>query len=156
MERRTFIKSVASLPLVGFSSPVEIDPEPSDSGMSGVWKRRTETGILLTEDGDQEYDHYPEWHREAVSASREYDIQQIAKLFDLRLISLQTDHTRWRVHYAHENGLEITIKRDTEEEVEYDLVATHIDEPWEDHRHYASNAQIAIAERVQRERDKYL
>jgi len=159
MRRRNFLKSVASLPLVGKipSLPIEQDTQEQDvAGMSAVWIREGDSGIVLDDGEKQEIEEYSEWHREAVSVADRYEPKYIRMMFDFDLISMQTDNTRWRSHWAHDNGSEITIKRDTEEEEkEYMMVATHVDELFENHRHYTANSQIAIAQRCREERDRY-
>ncbi|QGA82108.1 hypothetical protein LC1Hm_1048 [Halomicrobium sp. LC1Hm] len=111
---------------------------------------------MITSGGEQEYQEYSEWRRAAASKARQSDHNLIATLFDFELISIQTDQERWRSHWAHDCGLEATIREDTTEEVGYEMVVTHVEELWEDHRHYASDSQIAIANKAMQERDEYL
>lgn len=158
MRRRDFVQSVAAIPFAStFSLNVSAgDSDSTEGGMSGVWKRRVDEGIVITTEGEKEYQTYTEWRRAAVSEARQSNHNMIATLFDFELISIQTDEDRWRSHWAHDCGLEATIREDTTEEVGYEMVVTHVEELWENHRHYASEPQIAIAQKAKRERDKYL
>jgi ribosome-binding protein aMBF1 (putative translation factor) len=77
-------------------------------------------------------------------------------LFDYRLISLY-DGDYARSHFAHEQAeLEVTIKREPEEEVEYSAFVRAVDETWDEAREYASSSQIRLAQKLKRERDEYL
>jgi len=164
MNRRNFIKSVASLPIASQIPSLPLDGQDSvdedegqNGGMSAVWIREGETGIVLDDGDRQDIDEYSEWHRETVSVADQYETKYIRMMFDFQMISMQTDDTRWRSHWAHDCGLEITIKRDTEAEGDdYNMVVTHVDELFENHREYSSNSQIAIAQKCREERQEYL
>ncbi|KAA9398505.1 hypothetical protein Har1130_03760 [Haloarcula sp. CBA1130] len=157
MNRRNYLKSMAAVPFTPTLVPEFGKNEPdSKEGMSGVWKRRVDEGIVITTEGEKEYQTYTEWRRAAASEARQSSHNLIATLFDFELISIQTDEDRWRSHWAHDCGLEATIREDTTEEVGYEMVVTHVAEKWEEHRHYASDSQIAIANKAMQERDEYL
>ncbi|QIB75211.1 hypothetical protein G3I44_13515 [Halogeometricum borinquense] len=156
MNRRDYIKTVASLPVI--SSVPSIGPSEEDEeewNVRGVWRREDETGYLAVRDDDleAEFDDYNQW---VSTTLRRFNAQHTVDLFDFRLISLY-DGEYSRSHFSHEEaGLELTIKREPEEEVEFSAFVRAVDETWDEGREYASSSQIALAQKLKRERDKYL
>ncbi|MDL0145478.1 hypothetical protein [Halobacterium salinarum] len=166
MNRREYVKAVASLPVVVSGIPgvsaeeVQEETEEEDEWtVRGVWKRRDDTGLLhVRESGEElEFDQYNNWVTETIErVSEEADTPHVVNLFDYRLISLY-DGSYARSHFTHDEAeLEVTIKREPEEEVEYSAFVRSVDETWEEGREYASSSQIRLAQKLKRERDEYL
>ncbi|MDL0145977.1 hypothetical protein [Halobacterium salinarum] len=171
MNRRDYAKTVASLPFITAApSAVAADEEGEETNegcglddiqwdVRGVWARRDKTGVLsvLDEEIGVEYENYNEWVSATLKkVSQKSDISGVVNLYDFRLISLYTgDYAR--SHFAHEeSGLEVTIRRDPDEEVEYTAYVRSVDETWEEHREYASSSQIRLAQKLRNEREEYL
>jgi len=158
MNRRDYVKTVASLPLIGNIPSIDPTEEAKDTeewNVRAVWRRKDDTGYLAVrdEDMDVEFQDYNEW---ASTAIRKFDVEHTVDLFDFRLISMYSGEYA-RSHFAHEEaGLEATIKRDPTEEVEWSAFVRSVDETWDEAREYASTSQIAIAQKILRERDEYL
>lgn len=166
MNRRDCIQAVASLPVATSVLPAvtssETDgedvAEPDKWTVRGVWRRRDETGYLAVreEDLETEFEAYSNWVRTTIrKASAQSGMAHVVDLCDFRLISLYTG-AYCRSHFAHSCGLEVTIKRDPTEEVEFMALVTHIDELWEDKRIYRSSSQLQLAEKLLCERNDYV
>jgi len=164
MNRREFTKSVVSIPIATNGLPTvataESEEEDQDGwNVRGVWKRNDSTGVLdIRESGEEyEFDSYNEWVSKALlKVSEEADTPHVVDLFDFRLISLY-DGDYARSHFAHEEaGLEVTIRRIPEDEVEFTAFVRAVDETWDEGREYASSSQIRLAQKLMRERDEYL
>ncbi|MDL0144121.1 hypothetical protein [Halobacterium salinarum] len=155
MNRRKYLKTLAAVP---FAPTIpELDKEDFEGeewNVRGVWRRKDDTGYLAIrdEDREEEFTDYNEWVSQAI---RSLNTQHVVNLFDFRLISVY-DGDYARSHFAHDNGLEVTIKRDPTEDVEWTAYVTHVAELWDNHREYASTSQIRLAQKLKRERDEYL
>lgn len=163
MYRRDFTKTVVSLPFIATvpttASAEDCEEEEVLWDIRGVWRRKDDTGYLAVQEGETElkFEQYNNWVSTTLQRlSKTSDISSVVDLFDFRLISVYSgDYAR--THFAHEeSGLEVTIKRNPDEEVEFSAFVTHIEEPWEEHREYASSSQIRIAQKLKQERDEYL
>lgn len=164
MRRRQYIKSLSALPILPSSIP-DVGTNDSDENeeinwnVRGVWRRRDDTGLLdvREDDTEAEFQQYKNWVTTTLNRlSKESDTSHVVNLFDFRLISVY-DGAYCRSHFAHDEAdLEVTIKRDTSHEVEWSAFVRHVEETWDDHREYSSSSQIALAQKLKRERDKYL
>jgi len=164
MDRREYIRAVASIPVASsaLATTVTAEDETEEEDewtVRGVWKRSDSTGILdIRESGEEvEFETYNEWVTTTIKrVSEESNTNHVVDLFDFRLISLY-DGDYARSHFAHDEAeLEVTIKREPEEEVEYSAFVRSVDETWEEGREYASTSQIRLAQKLKRERDKHL
>lgn len=161
MRRRQYIKSLAAIPILPSSIPELGNNESGEDqwNVRGVWRRKDETGYLAVrdEDTEAEFDSYSNWVTTTIErVSGEANTNHVVDLFDYRLISLY-DGAYARSHFAHNDAeLEVTIKRDTAEQVEWSAFVRAVDETWDEAREYASTSQIAIAQKLKRERDEYL
>ncbi|WP_435116581.1 hypothetical protein [Halolamina sp. C58] len=154
MNRRKYLKAIAAVPLTPSIPEFDgQDTEDEEWTVRGVWRRKDDTGYLhdRNEGVEAEFEHYNEWVSPTIEA---LDGGNIVNLFDYRLISIYNGSYS-RTHFAHDNGLEVTIKREPEEEVEWTAYVTHVDELWEDHREYASSSQVRIAQKLKQVKDNY-
>lgn len=164
MDRREFAKSVASItafaPVLPTTSTEDEQEEESgyepDWNMRATWRRRDDKGYLDVIDGiEREYESYEEWGSDTMDTVAETGNPHVVNMFDFRLISVY-DGGYYRSHFAHDCGLEVTIKQEPEKEAQFRAFVRDVGDTWDEARIYASDAQIAIADRVYREREKYL
>lgn len=160
MNRRDYIKTVASLPVVSNLPSIDATEEGEDPwDVRGVWRRDDDTGILHVreEDVEAEFQSYNEWVSTTLrKLSESSDIAGVVDLYDFRLISAYSGEYA-RSHFSHDEAeLECTIKRDPSEEVEWSAFVRSVDETWDEGREYASSSQIRLAQKLKRERDEYL
>lgn len=157
MNRRKYLKALAVVPFTP-SIPELADTETESEtdeewNVRGVWRRKDSTGYLhdRNEGVEAEFESYNEWVSPTIEA---LGGGNIVNLFDFQLISIY-DGAHSRTHFSHPNGLEVTIKREPSQEVQWTAYVTHVAEKWEDHREYASSSQIRIAQKLKRVRDEY-
>lgn len=156
MKRRQYIKSLSALPILP-SIDISDEGDSEEWNVRGVWKRRTDTGLLhvRSEDLEAEFESYTTWGEATMDRIGESDKSHVVNLFDFDLISIY-DGAYCRSHFAHDCGLEATIKQEPEKEVEFRAFVRHVGETWEEARRYASDSQIALASKLADERDEYL
>jgi len=169
MFRREFTKSMVSLPfLTTIPSPVvgkteerneEEEEVEIEWDVRAVWKRRTETGILtIAETGEEfEFDSYQNWARKAIRKNSQYgSMLETVCICDFQLISMYSgDYAR--THFAHgDAGLEVTLRHQPSEEVEYSAVVRSVDEKWDERDIYHSTHEQRLVEKILRVRDEHL
>jgi len=164
MRRRQYLKSLSALPILPSSI---VGKDDSDEGkednipwnVRGVWRRKDDTGYLAVrdEDTEAEFQEYNNWVSTTIQRfSGGSHTSHIVDLFDFRLISVYSGEYV-RSHFAHrESGLEVTIKRDSSDKIEYSAFVRAVDETWDEAREYASSSQIRLVQKLKRERDEYL
>lgn len=157
MERREYIKSIASIPIFSHLQITHNDTEKREWCVRGVWKRENGVGHLMTVDGfEAEFEEYGDWHSATIKELWGRPNENIPYLPDFRLISIY-DGSSCRSHFADEDsGLEATLKRVEGRELEYSGLVRAVDEMWDKRRIYHSPFLYRLMEKIGREQEEYL
>lgn len=136
MERRDYVKTVASLPLM--SVPVSASTEPTGEEfweMSSSWSPRETNGeVVLVRNKEVEhrweYEEYPEWQKATLLNAQQVaeDTEYVADLFGLDIQDLYIDPPHFSAHFKDENNIvHLHHGKYSDEEYVYH-VETHTDE----------------------------
>jgi len=162
MHRRDYLKSVVVVPFTPSISHTisELGKNESENecqwNVRGVWRRRDGTGHLAVQDEQSEFETYDNWHSATIRNLYDQDGEHISYLFDFRLISIYNGSS-CRSHFTHDEAdLEVTIRRNPGEEVDYSALVRSVDETWDENRIYHSRFIHRLKSKIARERDEHL
>jgi len=162
MHRRDYLKGLLAVPVTP-SIPHTI-PELGKNesrnerqwNVRGVWGRRDGTGHLAVQDTQAEIETYDDWHSAVIQNLWDEDGEHISYLFDFRLISIYNGSS-CRSHFTHDEAdLEVTIRRNPGEEVDYSALVRGVDETLDESRIYHSRFLHRLKSKIAREREEYL
>lgn len=163
MKRRDYLRGLVSVPFAPSTPNVisRFGKNGSETGSTewtvrGVWRRREGVGHLIAQNTQVEIESYDDWHSAVIRSLYDNDGEHISYLFDFRLISIY-DGSSCRSHFAHdESGLEVTMRRNPDEEVDYSAVVRSVDEIFDERRIYHSRFIHRLKSKIARERDEHL